>query len=519
MKIKFLGQAGICVESNGSKLVCDPWFSNTGGFLARWHQFPSNENISINELTDCDFLYISHEHHDHFDREFLKSFPKDIHVIIANYQTKDFRDEIVELGFSNVMEMNDWQTLKLKDDFDVTLVTDPGKYKEDSSLLIKSEGYKILNKNDCYHSKDYLEKFSSIGIDLLFTQFSGAIWYPMIYDYDEKTKKLAAKKVRDRLREYFIGVVNTIKPKFVIPSAGPPCFLEDDCFEFNFHQNGIFPDQNDIIPELEGRLVSNYNMMQPDDDVSLTSSGINFENKHPFDFSIKKELLLEYKKKRQPIIENYLSNFQNPKNDLFESFCDFFNDIFNYSYYFTSKVNQLVEFEITGNYGGNWQIDFNETHPKIIDHRIKESNYKFSLDSKYLNLILNEEINWEDFLLSLRLKISRSPDIYNGAFFALLQYGRNPLLIQRAENFELRSKSPMTINVQDKNKMYKIQKFCPHLGEDLKNATIKDGILVCPRHQWNFDLNGCGKCITGGNKDLSIYTITDLDEAENTGMA
>jgi len=515
-----LGQAGLSIESNNCKLVCDPWFSNTGGFLARWHQFPPNENISINELHDCDYLYISHEHHDHFDREFLKSFPKDIQVIIANFQTKDFRNDISALGFSNIVEMNDWQTLNLAENFDVTLITDPGKYKEDSSLLIKSEGFKILNKNDCYHSKDYLEKFHSIGIDLLFTQFSGAIWYPMIYEYDEETKKKAAKKVRDRLNEYFIGVVNTIQPKYVIPSAGPPCFLENDCFEFNFHENGIFPDQHDIVPEIEGKLVSKYNMMQPDDDVILNSiSGINFENKNGFDFSKKKELLLEYQKKRLPIIENYLNKIPHPENDLYESFCEFFNDIFNYSSYFTSQVQQLVEFEITGDFGGNWQIDFNANYPKIYDHKIKESNYKFTLDSKYLNLILNEQINWEDFLLSLRLKISRNPDVYNGALFALLQYGRSPLLIQRAENFELRSKSPVTINVQYNNKMYKIQKFCPHLGEDLTSATIQNGILVCSRHHWNFDLDSCGKCISGGNKDLSVYEITDLDEAEHTGMA
>jgi UDP-MurNAc hydroxylase len=520
VEIKFLGQAGLCIKSNNTKLVCDPWFSNTGGFLARWHQFPPNENISINEIYDADYLYISHEHHDHFDREFLKSFPKDVQVIIANFQTKDFRNDISKLGFTNIIEMNDWQTHKLSDNFDVTIVTDPGKYKEDSSLLIKSEGFKILNKNDCYYNRDYLEKFSSIGIDLLFTQFSGAIWYPMVYNYDIETKKKAAKKVRDRLTEYFIGVVNTIKPKYVIPSAGPPCFLEDDCFEFNFHQNGIFPDQNDIIPEIKGKLISNYNMMQPDDDVILNStSGINFKNKHTFDFLNKKELLLDYQKKRLPIINNYLNKIPNAKNDLYEDFCEFFNDIFNYSSYFTSKVEQIIEFEITGDFGGNWQIDFRENRPNIYDHKIKESNYKFTLDSKYLNLILNEQINWEDFLLSLRLKISRSPDVYNGALFALLQYGRSPLLVQRAENFELRSKSPVTINLNENNKMYKIQKFCPHLGEDLKNATIKDGILVCPRHQWNFDLNSCGKCIAGGNKDLSVYKITDLDEAENTGMA
>ena len=55
--------------------------------------------------------------------------------------------------------------------------------------------------------------------------------------------------------------------------------------------------------------------------------------------------------------------------------------------------------------------------------------------------------------------------------------------------------------------------------DNLKNATIKNGVLVCPRHQWNFDLNSHGQCIAGGNKDLPIYEITEIDEAENTGMS
>ena len=120
-------------------------------------------------------------------------------------------------------------------------------------------------------------------------------------------------------------------------------------------------------------------------------------------------------------------------------------------------------------------------------------------------------------MLSLRLGIRRKPDVYNSSLFALLQYGRDPFLIQRAENVVLRSKCPITINVQHNHKMYKIQRSCPHLGEDLKNATIKNGILVCPRHQWSFDLGSNGKCVSGGNRDLPIYSITDLDETENTG--
>lgn len=519
MKIKFLGQAGISVETKNSHLVCDPWFSNTGGFLARWHQFPPNEHISEEYLHACDYLYISHEHHDHFDRNFLKSFPKDVTVLLANFQTKEFLNEFKKMGFSKIIEINDWQKIKLSDDLEVMLVTDPGKYKEDSSLLIYAENSKILNKNDCYLSKDYLKKFSSIGIDFLFTQFSGAIWYPMIYDYDEDKKKVMAKNVRNRLEKYFISTVNDINPKYVIPSAGPPCFLEDDCFQFNFEENGIFPDQNDFISKISGKLDCKFNMMQPDDDISINNSQTKFTNHHRFNFSEKETLLREYQQKRLPIIENYLKQIPSPKNDLYEKFTDFFKEIFSYSSYFISNIQQLVEFEVLGNNGGSWQIDFRNDKPQFYNERKESTNYKFSLDSKYMNLILNDEINWEDFLLSLRLKISRNPDMYNGALFAMLQYGRSPLLIQRAENYELRSKSPVTINIPDNNKMFKIQRFCPHLGEDLKNSTIKNGILVCPRHQWNFDLNSCGKCIAGGNKDLSVYDITDLDESENTGMA
>lgn len=519
MKIKFLGQAGISIETKNSHLVCDPWFSNTGGFLARWHQFPPNEHISVEYLHSCDYLYISHEHHDHFDRNFLNSFPKDITVLIANYQTKEFLNEFKKMGFLKIIEINDWQKIQLSDDLQVMLVTDPGKYKEDSSLLIQAENYKILNKNDCYLSKDYLKRFSSIGIDLLFTQFSGAIWYPMIYDYDESTKKVKSKTVRNRLNDYFISTVNEINPKYVIPSAGPPCFLEDDCFEFNFEENGIFPDQNDIISIISSRLNCKFNMMQPDDEVSINNSKIEFTNNNKFDYSQKETLLKEYQQKRLPIIKNYLKQIPNPRNDLYEKFQDYFKEIFSYSSHFISNIQQLIEFDVTGNYGGTWQIDFRNDIPQFLNEKNEPANYKFSLDSKYMNLILDDEINWEDFLLSLRLKISRSPDMYNGSLFSVLQYGRNPLLIQRAENYELRSKSPTTINVQDNNKMFKIQRFCPHLGEDLKSCSIENGILVCPRHQWNFDLHSDGKCVAGGDKDLAVYEITDLDDSENTGMA
>ncbi|MCB1176740.1 MAG: Rieske (2Fe-2S) protein, partial [Leptospiraceae bacterium] len=31
---------------------------------------------------------------------------------------------------------------------------------------------------------------------------------------------------------------------------------------------------------------------------------------------------------------------------------------------------------------------------------------------------------------------------------------------------------------------------CAHLGADLKSATVEDGNLVCPLHQWKFSSKG-----------------------------
>lgn len=76
MKITFLGQAGLFIQTNNCKLLCDPWFSKTGSFLASWHQFPPNENINTKIFEESDYLYISHTHHAHFDKEFLKIHPK-----------------------------------------------------------------------------------------------------------------------------------------------------------------------------------------------------------------------------------------------------------------------------------------------------------------------------------------------------------------------------------------------------------------------------------------------------------
>jgi len=517
MKAEFLGHAGLFIESSNCKLVCDPWFSKTGGFLATWHQFPPNEHLDIKKYQNTDFLYISHSHHDHFDKEFLKQFPKDVKVLIANFTSKKFFDQIKQLGFPNITEIKDWETISLADNFEITLVTDNCKYKEDSSILINVDGCRILNRNDCYLTQNYLEKLCEKKIDVLFTQFSGAMWYPAVYKYQKEKKLELSKKTREFLIDVFIQLVNTVNAKYVVPSAGPPCFLEDEFFELNFMDNGVFPDQNDILPFVKDKIKSKINCMNPGDYVILDTNDISFHNNNDFDYTKKEQFLRQYQKKRAPIIEHYLNSIPEASENLYDLFIKYLIILFAKNDYLVSNVDQLIEFDVSGPHGGQWQVDFRQKPPKFFRIPTGKPQYKLHIDSRFLNLILRGQLLWEELFLSMRFNAEREPDVYNWPLFSLLRYGHDVNLLDLIELTELRTKAPTTANVKYDNKLFKIQKFCPHLGEDLRGGSIKNGVLTCPRHNWKFDLYNDGKCIFGGNKDLKIYETSDIDSEEDSG--
>ena len=511
MKIEFLGQAGLFIEENNSKLLCDPWVSESGGFLARWHQYPPNMNLDLEKIKKTDYLYISHSHRDHFDREFLKDFSEDIPFFIANYVSKKFIHEIEEIGFKNIIELNNWEKYQLNDDLAITLIKEPTLYKDDSTLIVESKKNKIFNKNDCYLSPEIMDELSQIHFDIIFSQFSGAMHYPIIYNYPKSKKDEISKNICNYLIDQFIKNTNQLETNYVVPSAGPPCFLEDDCFEFNFKENGIFPDQNDIIPDLTNSLNTKFNLMQPGDTVTLDGDEISFNNNHSFDFSKKKELLLEYKKIRLPKIQNYLQSIPEPPENLYEKFTQTIKNFAKKNSYITSQIGQLVEFNIKGIHGGVWQIDFRNGMPVFYQQAKALPQYRFNLEGKLLNLVCDERISWEELFLSLRITAERDPDLYNWPLFALLRYGHDKTLLDLIQKDEQeKNEKGESITIKNNGKDVVIQRYCPHNGEDLKSACIENGVLTCSRHNWKFDLNNNGKCTFGGNKDLKIFQKKDI---------
>jgi UDP-MurNAc hydroxylase len=257
MRATSIGHAGILIETDAGSIVCDPWF--VPAFFGSWFVFPRNDQLS-DELRDrienADFLYISHLHGDHHDEPWLREhLRRDIPILLPGFPTREQQRTLQTLGFTEFVRTVDTEELEIAPGLTVaihveTSITDgPGG----DSALVVSDGTSILvNQNDC-RTNDLAQLRAHGPVDLHWLQFSGAIWYPMVYEMpDDEKRRLCEAKVSAQFARAMRYVEN-IDARYVVPSAGPPAFLDDDLFALNMidgDELSIFPDQTEFLRRL-----------------------------------------------------------------------------------------------------------------------------------------------------------------------------------------------------------------------------------------------------------------------------
>jgi UDP-MurNAc hydroxylase len=200
-------------------------------------------------VTKPDYLYISHLHGDHFDEPFLRDrMDKSTRVLLPDFPTNELRRRLMALGFHNFISTRDGELTDLENGLRVAIhiessVTDgPGG---DSALVVLDGGSCLVNQNDC-RTHDPAALAAHGKVDQHWLQFSGAIWYPMVYD---ETSDVLQGVARAKVESQFARAdqyVDAVGAKVVVPSAGPPCFLDEELFSFNVIRGdelSIFPVQ------------------------------------------------------------------------------------------------------------------------------------------------------------------------------------------------------------------------------------------------------------------------------------
>ena len=236
MKIEFINHASYLLIGE-IKILCDPWLDGTA-FNNGWSLILPSEK-SPKKLANVDYIWISHEHPDHFDPKFFTSIPEEsrIKIKILFQWTKDKRvvKFLNNLGYATIeLPLGKKYFLDNKN----YLICDRVGVTIDSFLFIEFEGIKILNLNDCQIINDRIlqnikKTINHSSVDIFFNQFNYANWLGN-EDRSDIRRKWASNKVNQNKK-----AIDLFKPKYFIPFASYCYFSHVENFYMNDSRNSI----------------------------------------------------------------------------------------------------------------------------------------------------------------------------------------------------------------------------------------------------------------------------------------
>ena len=154
MNIKFYGHNCFLLEGSKISLLIDPWLSENGAFFGSWFQWPINHHLKNQlleklEQNQNNYLYISHEHQDHFDKETLELIkPLIKSCIIPNYHDPFLLNEMKSLGYDVILLKENLKHYFNDKDHIELMIVDTG-VNHDSAAIINLEDKTFVNQNDC----------------------------------------------------------------------------------------------------------------------------------------------------------------------------------------------------------------------------------------------------------------------------------------------------------------------------------------------------------------------------------
>ena len=411
MEITYIGHAAILMEANGKRILMDPWLKDPAYHGTWWH-YPPLE-IGVDDLPPIDYLYISHEHQDHFDPPTLERLDKNVRVVIANYKRKRFRDRLSAIGFRDIVELDFDSDFRCGGDGPVLRLIAPDRAWDDSAILLRDGRHTVLNVNDCHLDNATLDRLGdTFDIDLSFLTFTGASQYPNCFDFDLASKMERARESKHSHLEEFVNWAKRLKTKRAVPAAGNFALLAEDQLFMNSGWYVNTPAEavaalRAAAPQIEPL------QMNPGD--RWTPEGGLRRLKPPPDWDRRMEDIERMSREARAIGDGYFAAEPAAGPQLFERFTRHFQAHLERDPAIGKQIGIVVAWNVTGPDGGDWYIDF----PKgRIERGVPDDwNLRISIPDKMVALGVEGKAIWDDLILSFRVRLSRRPDRYMKEFW------------------------------------------------------------------------------------------------------
>jgi UDP-MurNAc hydroxylase len=511
VQVTSVGHAGFRIETQTGSILCDPWVNPA--YFASWFPFPDNSGLDWDSLGNCDYLYISHLHRDHFDAKLLaEHVNKDAVVLLPDFPVPDLKNALQTLGFHRFFETTDSQLHRIsgpKGDLDAMIIAlrAPADGPIGDSALVVSDGVTTaFNMNDA-RPLDLDVLTSQFGhVDVHMLQYSGAIWYPMVYDMPSRAKEAFGTQKRqrqmDRARQYVAQVGAT----WVIPSAGPPCFLDPELRELNDdHADpaNIFPDQMVFLEQMRihghdkgllmipgsaaefsgAQLISLHHPLPTEDVEAIFTTG-------------KAAYIADYADRMAPVLAAQKASWEPASGEsLLEPLRAVFEPIMLASDEICDGIGYPVELVLGP---AKVVLDFPKrtVREAIADEKFR---YGFAIPPELVRTVVRDnEPDWVNTIfLSTRFKAWRVGG-YNEYLYTFFKCLTDERIAYADGWFAETHDDSASITLDGWN----IARRCPHLKADLSKFGVVDGAtLTCNLHGWQWNLDN-GRCLTARGHEL-----------------
>lgn len=311
--VKLINHASAKVRVDDVSIVSDPWYEGSV-FHKGWkllHQLTVEETKI--HLQNTDYIYVSHEHPDHFSPSFF--FNKEYKSQILENKTQILFQETKDKRVLNFLKKNGYDVIevpnnkfiKLKNNVRVKII----KFGYvDSALIIEGSQERILNLNDCpLNNIEEIKKFRKDHgkFDLLLTQFSYAAWKGN-EDNKDFRRSAAQEKLNTIENQFKILECKKVVPfaSFIYFSNKLNSFMNDEINKPHVFQKSLSKKIDSVIlAPGEEQIISQ--LKQSENSLNFWKKKYEDINKYPlesFDNSVDLRTLKdEYIKYKQKILE------------------------------------------------------------------------------------------------------------------------------------------------------------------------------------------------------------------------
>jgi UDP-MurNAc hydroxylase len=515
MEITYLGHAGFLVETKHAMVVMDPWLSPSGAFDSAWFQFPCNHHLApfvrekLQDKRRDRYIYISHEHRDHFDPEFLASLPNsDFRFVVPHFHRDALRRHLAKHHSAPVASCGHGQEFAIRGG-SLKLYLDDSGLNRDSGILVKADGETFLNLNDCKLYDEVPSIAAKEGPISAFTcQFSGATYHPTCYDYPREEYERISRHKQITKFEMVARAIQAVSPRVYLPSAGPACFLDPTLLDINFEAFNIFPRAPKFIQYVRDRLPDNEVLLpdiMPGDvisarDGSVSKTGCERVEDEDFEGYVRSyaERYGNYFADRYPrfslqqtefILEQLRAELQRKLSALT----------------LHDRIAVPLYFLLSDYQGKVLEVDFAKRTVEVVPAIDETRSYhSVRAPSWQVARVLDGSITWEEFALTFRMRLNRKPDLYQTLIQGFLLMEPEDMNFFCGRLLEIEKRRNRTI-IEAGGTRYSIDRLCPHQGGDLSQGWLDGGRLwTCPRHRWQFALDKNGLCTSS---DATIHAV------------